>query len=102
MTDNEQKQIEDIAILKNDMGHIRNSLSKVEGTLSLYDRHFARKDDVLKIENFLQTMHDEFKEELAKKVDNTVFEPIRKTLTRINWVLISAVVVGVLTLLFKS
>lgn len=95
----EQSHDVSIAIIQNDIGHIRTSISDIKTTLGVFDKIFARKDELKDIERNVEDIHKEIKAELSKKVDHSDFDPIKKTLTQINWLLISAVVVALLSAL---
>lgn len=113
-----------IALIQKDIGYMKESMTRIETTLAIFDRNFARKDELIKIEKYIQDNErsiqksvDEMEKNMAKgfdkverdfkigldsKVDNKDFDPIKKTLSRINWMLISAVVIGLLGLLIKA
>jgi len=99
-----------IALIQKDIGYIKDSMTRLETTLAVFDRNFARKDetDGIKkaLENFdkdiakkLETLDKDFKETMKNKVDRNDFEPMKDTLRKINWLLISAVIVGLLAII---
>jgi len=91
-----------IALIQKDMEYVRKSVDKIDTALAVYDRNFARKSELDAIQKSIESIHIDLKTELTKKVDHTDFDPIKKTLTRINWILISSVVIGLLALLVKA
>ena len=104
MEETKQEQSHDvsIALIQKDIGYIREAITKIDTTLAVYDRNFARKDELKEIEKGIEKLHIDIKVELAKKVNHDDFDPIKKTLSRINWMVISAVVVGLLALVLKK
>jgi type VI protein secretion system component VasA len=101
--DETTKQSSDVAIalIQKDIEYIKESTRKIDETLKVFDRNFARKDELKEIEKILEKNYAEIKLEIARKVDHTDFDPIKKILYRINWLLISAVVFGILALIWK-
>lgn len=105
--DNEIKKTEEnhnvsIALIQKDIQYIRESMAKIDMTLSVFDRNFARKEE---LQNFEKVMGDTFKEVkilIDTKVSNEDFAPMKTTLNRVNWLIISAVVVGLLSLIIRT
>lgn len=113
-----------IALIQKDIGYIKESMTKIETTLAVFDRNFARKEEMSKLEkaldeserNITRTIESmdremkkgivdierQLKEELGKKVDNKEFDPIKKTLSRINWLMIAGVITALLSLIIQS
>ena len=91
-----------IALLQKDVGYILESVKKIDLKMDIYEKTFARKEELTSIEKSIEKQYKDIKVELDKKVDHTDFDPIRRTLARINWILISAVVVGLLALIIKK
>ena len=102
--DKEKKQSDEtsIALLQKDVTYILDSVKKIDRTMEMYDRNFARKDELKEFEKIFKEFLETNKKALEAKVDKTDFDPIKKTLTRINWLVISAVVIGLLALIFKA
>lgn len=103
-----------IALMGKDIEYIKKSMESVTLTLATMDRDFARRSEMAafgetlkKINESLEkrATHDDIKlinQALDKKVNHTDFDPIQKTLSRINWILISTVVAGLLALLYNA
>lgn len=109
----EQSHDVSIALIQKDIGYIRESLLKIDTTMALFDRNFARKDELVALEKGMEKIVEEFKkemekidrvnkEELAKKVNNSEYEPVKKLLGRINWLLISTIIIAVLAFIIKA
>jgi len=110
----EQKHDVSIALIQKDIEYIKKSTDSLNTQMLLMDKNFVKheqvvglaesiKDILKKLEN--KADHADIKsmvDILAKKVDYKDFEPIRGALTRINWMVISAVVIGLLALIIKS
>lgn len=90
-----------IALIQRDITYIRESLTKIDTTLAVFDRNFARKEELKVIEKQIGDIHVDLKNELKNKVDSKDFDPIKKTLSRINWIMISGVIIALLTLIIK-
>lgn len=103
-----------IALIQKDMQYVRESLAKIDTTLTMMDRNYTKRDEfngVIKliedISKKLETKadHSDIKsisEILRGKVDHTDFDPIKKTLTKINWLMIAGVVVALLSLIINT
>ena len=97
----EQSHDVSIALIQRDITYIRESLTKIDTTLSIFDRNFARKEELKAIEKSILEIHTDLKKELGKKVDHMDFDPIKKTLQKINWLMITGIVVALLALVIK-
>lgn len=91
-----------IALMQKDIGYIRESMTKIETTLAVFDRNFARKEELKQIEKQIDDIHRDIKIALNGKADKKEFDPIKKTLYRMNWTLISSVITGLLVLLYNA
>ena len=91
-----------IALIQRDIQYINQTLQNIGVQIAAMDKNYARKDELREIEKGLEQIHKDIKVELAKKVNHDDFDPIKKTLSRINWMVISAVVVGLLALVLKK
>lgn len=111
-----QKQTHDIAIalIQKDIEYIKKSVSDVSLAIATMDKNFARHEDVTAIGTTLKEMtalidkkanHSDL-EALVKVIDTKVskeeFKPIQTTLSRVNWLMISFIVGGLLTLLYNA
>lgn len=124
-TDNKENSHDiSIALISKDIAYIRDSLKNVETTIALYDRNFARKDETGRLEKLIvdnektiqrnleefqremrrnvKSMEDNFNKNLELKVDNKDFVPIKTTLSRINWIMVSGVVIALLSLIIQT
>jgi hypothetical protein len=103
-----------IALIQKDIEYIKNSMEGVTTTLAVMDKNFVRHDELASLTKLVESLtksleskasHDDVKtliDAMKLKVDKSDFDPIRTTLGRINWILISTVIVGLLALLYKA
>lgn len=102
-----------IALIQRDVQYIKDSMNEVKTTLAVFDRNFARKDEVKEMEKLVREVEKDLKDGfnglektvkigLESKVDRREFEPIKTTLTRINWLIISTVIIGLLSLVIQK
>lgn len=100
-----------IALIQKDIEYIKKSSEKTATNIELMDKNFARRDEMTSILTTLTTIsntlekkadHADIFKALSLKVDTSEFEPIQKTLSRINWILISSVIVGLMALLVNA
>lgn len=91
-----------IALIQKDIQYMRESVTKIEGAFLLLDKNFAKTEELIKLEKIVAEMAVSWEKKLETKVDKTDFEPIRSLLRKINWLLVSAVVIGLLSLVIKS
>jgi hypothetical protein len=103
-----------IALMGKDIEYIKKGMESVTLTLATMDRDFARRSEMAAFGETLKKINDSLEKRathedikiinqaLDKKVNNSEFEPIQKTLSRINWILISTVVAGLLALLYNA
>lgn len=103
-----------IALMGKDIEYIKKAMENVTMTLATMDRDFARRSEISAIGETLKAIntalekkatHDDLniiKTALDGKVNNSEFEPIKSLLGRINWLLISTVIIGLLAFLYKA
>lgn len=103
-----------IALMGKDIEYIKKGMENVTLTLATMDRDFARRTEINEIATTLKAInsslekkatHEDLKvikDTLDTKVSKTEFEPTQKILSRINWILISGVVTGLLALLYNA
>lgn len=103
-----------IALMGKDIEYIKKGMESVTLTLATMDRDFARRSEMVTISETLKKINESLEKKathedlssirlaLDTKVNNSDFDPIRSTLTRINWILISTVVAGLLALLYNA
>jgi uncharacterized phage infection (PIP) family protein YhgE len=109
MSDVETKNEKDIALIKQEIGYIKSDTTEIKASLKIMlENYITRKDVEAKVERIQQEMdsrftgvYDRYKELNEKKLDIEDFEPYKTTLRNINWILITAVVGGLLTLVLK-
>lgn len=126
MEDEKNKQQHDIAIalIQKDMSYVRESIKNIETTLAVFDRNFARKDELNRLEkaitdnektlgrtidnsikdlkNTIEADKKDIQRSLESKVDNKDFDPIKKVLQRINWIMIAGMVTALLSLIIQT
>lgn len=94
-----------IALIQKDIQYMRESMGKIELAVGLIDKNFARKEELINLEKAVQDMAKAWEKKVddieKSKVSHDDFDPIKKTLGRINWLVITAVVVGLLALIIK-
>lgn len=91
-----------IALIQKDIQYMRESVTKIEGAFLLLDKNFAKTEELAKLEKIVADMATAWEKKLDTKLDKSDFEPTRSLLRKINWLLISALIVGLLSLLIKS
>lgn len=103
-----------IALMSKDIEYMKKSTEKIANSIELMDKNFVRHDELQPTIKALEEMtrvvatkldksaHDEIKKELDLKVNQEDFKPIKDVLYRINWILISTVVVGIIALLYQA
>lgn len=103
-----------IALMGKDIEYIKKGMENVTLTLATMDRDFARRSEVTTIVETLKNINASLEKKatheditvltkaLDNKVNNSDFDPIKSTLSRINWLLIAAVISGLLALLIKG
>lgn len=103
-----------IALIQKDMQYVRESIAKIETSIAMMDRNYAKRDEfnsvvelVKQISQKIETKasHEDVKAvitALSTKVDHADFDPIKKILARINWIMISGVVVALLSLVITA
>jgi len=91
-----------IALIQRDMEYVRKSIDKIDATLAVFDRNFARKDELIAVEKKIDEGFKALNDKLAEKVDSKEFDPMKKTLQKINWLMIAGVVVALLSLVIQA
>lgn len=103
-----------IALIQKDMEYIKKGMDSLTLTLTAMDRDFARRSEITALSEVLKKInesldkkatHEDFTKlslVVDSKVNKSEFDPIQKTLSRINWILISAVVTGLIALLYNA
>lgn len=103
-----------IALMGKDIEYMKKSTEKIANAIELMDKNFVRHDELAPTIKALDSIteaikakadkadHVEFQKALDNKVNNTDFAPIKTVLYRINWILISTVVIGLIALLYKA
>lgn len=97
-----------IALVQKDIEYIRGSITNIENKFNTIDEKFVKRDELLTAIKGMEDAHKDIKNtiELQKKdidakLDIKDFTPIKNVLVRINWILISAVVIALLALVTK-
>lgn len=86
-----------IALIQKDIEYIKQNIIGINTQIQLMDKHYARHEDLAS----LLKAQEELKRLLVEKVDKSDFDPIKKTLQRINWLIISAIVGALIALVIK-
>lgn len=103
-----------LAVMGKDVEYIKKGMESLTITLATMDRDFARRSEMVAFGETLTKINASLEKKathedvasisklLDTKVNKSEFDPIQKTLSRINWILISTVVVGLLALLYNA
>lgn len=86
-----------IALIQKDVEYIKQNIAGINAQLQMMDKNYARHDDVTAVIKLVE----ELKKTLNGKVDVSEFTPIKSTLYKINWLLITAVIGAVLAIVLK-
>lgn len=87
-----------IALIQKDIQYIRESIAKIDTTIAIFDKNFARKEEVVEFEKRMIAMDIEMNKKIEMKANQTDLDSINTTLSRINWLLIAGVVTALLSL----
>lgn len=87
-----------IAIIQKDIEYIKQGMMSIQTQIQVLDKHYARHDDVAGVIKAMEVMQ----KAIDSKVSVTDFEPIKTTLTRINWMLITTILGALLGLVVKT
>lgn len=95
-----------IALIQKDMEYVRGSLGDIAKNITLFDTKFVRRDELSSIITTIENVHKDMRRDILKneedikmKVNTTDFTPIKNILGRLNWLMISAVFIALLSLL---
>lgn len=103
-----------IALIRKDIEFISQSIGKIETAIIMMDRNYTKRDEfnsvvvlVKDINTKLESKadHEDVKniiKALDNKVDIKEFRPMNEGLKKLNMVVISAVVVGLLSIIIKN
>lgn len=96
MESDSQKTSHDIsiALIQKDVEYIKQSIVSINTQIQIMDKHYARHEDL----SAIVKLQEDFKKNLDTKLDKDDFDPIKKTLARINWLVISAIVIALIGL----
>lgn len=86
-----------IALIQRDVEYIKQSISGIGTQIQVMDKNFVKREEFSQV---METLKD-FHEQLKSKVNVTDFAPIQMTISRVNWLMIVAVVGAVLALVLK-
>lgn len=86
-----------IALIQKDIEYIKNNVLGITTTLTMMDKNYARHEDLAGI----MKIYEELKKQMDNKVNIADFEPIKTTLNRVNWLIITALVGGLISLVIK-
>ncbi len=90
-----------IAIIQKDIGFIRETMAKMEGTMSQHDKLYARKEELTEVIKDMEQSHKDMRELIGKKVDNTDFAPIKRNINLVVGLVITAIIGALLSLVLK-
>lgn len=102
-----------VVLMQRDIQYMNITLLSISNELKTMEKNFATKTELHDIEKNITKQMESMEKNINKetelinttlkgKVDQTEFKPIKNTLSRINWLLISGVVLGVLNLVIKA
>ncbi len=93
----------EIKYLRRDFNKMEESLEKWIEKFDTATLNFVSRKEIeghhKELAKKMDDFHDDFNKGLAKKLDASDFEPYRKIFMRINWIIISAVVLGLLAVI---
>ena len=122
-TENPQPQIPNIpnniphemavVLMQRDIQYMNLTLISIANELKAMEKNYATKTELHDIEKNITKQMDGIEKNINKetelintalksKVDQTEFKPIKSALTKINWLLISGVVLGVLNMILNT
>lgn len=86
-----------IALIQKDIEYIKNNMTGINTSLQVMDKNYARHEDLAGI----MKIYEELKKSMDGKVNMADFEPIKSTLNRVNWLIITAIIGGLISLVIK-
>lgn len=87
-----------IALIQKDIEYIKQNVSNINSQLQVMDKNYVRHEELQGI----MKLFEEVKKQLDTKLNIADFEPIKSTLTKINWLIIAAIVGAILAIIIKS
>lgn len=78
---------------------VSDGFSKIDRHLEDYAKNYLTKEEYRKDNQVLHEWKNRVEKEIATKVNNSDFNPIKKTLDKLNWLIISSIVVALLGLI---
>jgi len=87
-----------IALISKDIEYIKQSVISINQQIQVMDKNYARHEDLKAIIK----IYEEFKKQLDGKLNISDFDPIKTTLSRINWMIIVAIVGALLALVVRN
>lgn len=86
--------------------HILKSTTDIQSQLKILSESFVKRDEFEKRMDRMDSFRDrevkELKDELAKKLDTEDFEPWKSTLSKLNWIVLSTVILAIMGLIIKA
>lgn len=92
--------IVDIALIQKDIQFITATLTRIEASTSNYDKIYARREELTDAIKSIEKVHSDISKSLDEKVDQKTFAPFERTLSRVNWLIISLFVTALAGLVF--
>lgn len=119
MADNETPQIKTnhdtaIALMGRDVQYVREAIGKIETAITMMDRNYTRRDEFTSMVGLIKEIgvklekkadHEDIKkinDALKEKVNHTEFDPIQKSLSKANWLLIAGVITAIMSIIVNS
>lgn len=105
-----QNHEKSIALIMQDIGYIKKDILKITNKIDATDtkldavlNHYIQREEFnAKLDAYqhqLDSRIEGLHARLAEKLDVKEFEPYKQTLTKINWTILSAVILGLLALI---
>lgn len=94
-----------IAAMARDIHYMSQAIGKMETSLQNMDAQYVKQGELREIQKDRDEQRKDLLERIIKlediKLDEKDFLPFKNTLTRINWIVISAIVLALLALILK-
>lgn len=87
-----------IALIQKDIEYIKNNVTGINAQLQMMDKNYARHEDL----SVIVKMCEGLKKDIESKVNLSDFEPFKTALNRVNWLIISAIVLGLISLVVNK
>lgn len=102
-----------VALMQRDIQYMNVTLLNIANEIKAMEKNYATKTELHEFQKTMEKRSTDIEKNMAKdtdtilkalggKVDQLEFKPIKNALSKINWLLIGGVIVGLLNLVMKS